>query len=80
MASKNICDSFLHTKSDASDGSGVIEKVTLPITRWENIMGRPKRIKVSDLDSVNGGEYLFVDRKSISLPNKVYEACYPEFD
>lgn len=77
----NVNDSFLHTKTDVGS-DGVImneEKITLPITRWENIMGRPEIVTLETADQVHGISYLYLRRRQMVLSDQLFANLYPEF-
>ena len=80
MAQQFMYDAFLHTKTEQEDGSGIKEETAFPITRWDHILGRPKRIDISNINEMVGGDYFFIDRKPILLPDEVFKAVYPEFE
>lgn len=76
MAETKLCDSILHIKSQTESGEGNVEKVTFPITRWENVIGAPRVVNADKLDATAGAAYVLYCANEISLSDADYASCY----
>ena len=70
-------DVLMHTKSE-SEGTESVEKITFPITRWENVLGAPRMLTKETLDKSFPSEYAFFETEQIAISDEEYEACFAD--
>lgn len=68
-------DVLFRTKTK-DPGKGIVEKVTFPITRWENILGGPRLVDANELKNLTPSEYAFLTDGELTLSDEEYNACF----
>ena len=68
-------DVFLHVKNKV-EGLGVVEKVTFPATRWENVLGAPRLLDKDTIENAFPAEYALYTDDEIAISDEEYSACF----
>ena len=70
-----IKDVILHVKNKIPN-VGVTEQITLPVTRWENVLGAPRVLNEDNIAEAFPSEYAIYSTNDIVISDAEYEACF----
>lgn len=70
-----IKDVILHIKNK-EEGVGVVEKINLPVTRWENVAGAPRLLNEHNIAESFPSEYAIYETNDIVISDAEYAACF----